>query len=138
MGSVGSSAELTGNALKQAQLEIIQKYNPKDVNVNAQATWVESVRDIQTWHEAMYDEMSYGEQDVTPDFTWEDAQRAEKEGYVTVYSSKPIKQGSFVTPSRMIAVSYGNNNPYSQRVKLTDVAWIDMSEGQFAQVKKGK
>ena len=133
MGSTGTVGGAGGN-LKQQQLEVIQKYNPKDVNLNAQATWIESVNDIQTWQEAMHDDM-YGEGDVTPDFKWEDALEAEKTGYITVYSSKPITAGSFVSPSKMIAVSYGNSNPYSMRVKLTDVAWIDMSEGQFVKVK---
>ena len=116
--------------LKSRQLKVILENNPKDPRINASATWIESVKDIQTWEEAMHDD-AYGGGDVAPDFTWEDAQRAEKEGYITIYSSKPIKLGSFVTPSRMIAVSYGNETPYSKRVKLNDVAWIDMSEGQF-------
>ena len=111
---------------KKAQLEIVKKYNPKNPDRNQQATWVESVDDIQTWEEAMNDEWSYKDSDVTPDFTLADIKKAQKEGYVTVYSSKPIKQGSFVTPSKMIAVNYGNKNPYTKRVKLTDVAWIDL------------
>lgn len=121
---------------KQKQLDIITKNNPKDKNVNSQATWVESISDIHTWKEAMEDESSgYAGEDVAPDFKWEDAQKALKNGYIMVYSSKPIKQGSFITPSKMIAVSYGNKNPYSMKVKLEDVAWIDLSEGQFAKLE---
>lgn len=120
---------------KQKQLEIIQKYNPKDPKINKQATWIESVKDIRTWAEAMEDD-DYNGEGVAPDFTWEDAKKAAASGYVTVYSSKPIEQGIFVTPSRMIAVSYGNKNPYSKRVKVDTVAWIDLSEGQFADVEK--
>jgi hypothetical protein len=120
---------------KKAQVEIIKKHNPKDYDINPGATWVESVDDIQTWDEAMNDEWSYKDSDVDPDFTWKDAQEAKKKGYVMVYSSKPIKQGTFVSPSRMIAVSYGNDHPYSKKVKLEDVAWIDLSEGQFAEIK---
>lgn len=134
-GRFTNGGYLSGDALKQAQYELIQKFNPKDPNLNASATWVESVKDIQTWQEAMHDDM-YGEGDVTPDFKWEDALKAEKAGQIMVYSSKPIKEGSFVTPSKMLAQSYGNKNPYSMTVKLDDVAWIDMSEGQYAKVNE--
>lgn len=119
---------------KQKQLEIIQKNNPKDPSINASATWVESVKDIQTWEEAMHDD-TYGEGDVTPDFKWEDAQKALKNGYIVVYSSYPIGQGTFVSPSKMIAETYGKN-VHSKLVKLEDVAWIDMSEGQYAKVER--
>lgn len=123
-----------GAAHKEAQLEIIQKYNPKDYDINPNATWVESVDDIMTWEEAMYNG-DYAEDNVAPDFTWEDAQKAAKEGYVTVYSSYPIKQGIFVSPSKMIAESYsGNGKVYSKKMRLEDVAWIDTSEGQIAEV----
>lgn len=124
---------------KSAQLAIIQKYNPKDKNINAQATWVESEKDIKTWDETMDDEWGYSAgDDVTEDFTWKDALEAQKSGYITVYSSKPIQQGTFVTPSKMIAVSYGNKNPYSKKIPVDKVAWIDRSEGQFADVEAEK
>jgi hypothetical protein len=35
----------------------------------------------------------------------------------------------------MIAVSYGNKHPYSKKVAVDKVAWIDRSEGQFADVE---
>ena len=50
-----------------------------------------------------------------------------------MYSSYPIKNGTFVTPSKMEAMSYaGSNKVYSKVVSLDDVAWIDPTQGQYA------
>ena len=50
-----------------------------------------------------------------------------------VYSSHPIKNGTFVTPSKMEAMSYASSDKvYSKVVSLYDVAWIDPTQGQYA------
>ena len=62
-----------------------------------------------------------------------------KTGRVRVYSSHRIRIGTFVTPSRMEAESYvGSENVYSKTVPLTDVAWIDSLQGQFAPTSDGR
>ncbi len=66
---------------------------------------------------------------------------AKESGYITVYSSKPIKQGNFVTPSHMNAEDYAGGpgeKVYSKEVRISDIAWIDDSEGQIAKTKDGK
>lgn len=74
---------------------------------------------------------------TTPDFTENDLRKTLETGEVTVYSSKPIEQGIFVTPSKMEAESYaGNGKVYSKRVRLDDVAWIDSLQGQYAKVEE--
>lgn len=46
-----------------------------------------------------------------------------------------IKNGVFVSPSRMEAESYGvRDKIHTKRVALTDVAWIDAGQGQYAKV----
>ncbi len=56
---------------------------------------------------------------------------------MTVYSSHPIENGAFVTPSKMQAKDYaGGGKVYSAKVKTSDVAWIDASEGQLAKVER--
>ena len=130
----GHWTDTGGSSRKEQQAALIQKYNPKDYDLNPGATWVESADDILTWEECMY-ESDYAKSDVAPDFTWEDAQKAASQGWVTVYSSYPIKQGTFVSPSKMIAESYaGNGKVYSKKAKLDNVAWIDTSEGQYAEL----
>lgn len=58
-----------------------------------------------------------------------------EKGSIRVYSSYPIKDGIFVTPSIMEAQSYsGDGKVYSKIVNLNDVAWIDPTQGQYAKV----
>ena len=47
--------------------------------------------------------------DPTPDFTREDIAKAIQSGKVAVYSSKPIVNGDFVTPSKLEAASYSGD-----------------------------
>ncbi len=64
-------------------------------------TGIRGVEDIYTFEEALGNgEYEEGE-DFTPDYTWRMAQRAVSSGKITVYSSYPIKQGVFVTPSNL-------------------------------------
>ena len=118
----------TNNIDKQKQLDIIQKSNPMTDDYH---TGIRNINDIKTFAEAMNDEESF----LYGDFSKEDAEKALKEGKVTVYSSKPIEQGSFVSTSQNMAKDYaGNGKVYSQEVDLNDVAWINGDEGQFAKI----
>lgn len=115
--------------LKQAQLEIILNSNPMldDYHVG-----VRDIDDILTFEEAWKDPDSWD-----PDFELEDAKKCMSSGSITVYSSYPIKQGVFVSPSKMEAAQYAGGHEYklySKKVKLTDVAWIDATQGQYAKV----
>ena len=117
--------------LKQQQLKIIEATNPAP---NENLAWVRSTDDIRTAEEAFAEPFEFGE-NITPDFTLTDAQKALDDGEITVYSSFPIENGVFVTPSKMEAESYaGGKDIYSKKVPLADVAWIDAIQGQFASV----
>ena len=57
-------------------------------------------------------------------------------GKMKVYSSYPIENGTWVTPSRMEAESYaGNGKAYSKEINLNDVAWVDPTQGMYANTK---
>ena len=117
---------------KQTQLEIINKNNPAP---NEQLTWVRNVNDIQDPKKVFIDEFDGG----TPDFTATNATNAFNKGKVTVYSSTPIEQGAFVTPSKMEAKSYaGSGKIYQKQIDINDVAWIDSLQGQYAKVTPSK
>lgn len=111
---------------KEKQLDIIQSTNPMrdDIHVG-----IRKLEDIKTFDQVVDDPESF----VYGDFSKEDAQKALKEGSVTVYSSTPIKNGAFVSTSEKQAKDYaGNGKVYSQKVSLGDVAWINGDEGQMA------
>lgn len=111
---------------KDEQLQIILSTNPAEDEIH---TWIRSVDDILTFDEIWAD----GIYDVTPDFTEKDIEQVLKSGKVTVYSSKPIENGTFVTPSKLEGASYsGDETIYTADVDVTDVAWIDESQGQLA------
>jgi hypothetical protein len=120
--------------LKSKQLEIIENTNPAPNEAN---TWVRVVEDIKTAEEAF--SVAKEEGAMYPDFTEEDMDKALEKGEVKVYSSQPIKDGVFVTPSKMNAQEYAGGKKgkvYSKTVKLKDVAWIDEGEGQYAKTSE--
>lgn len=117
---------------KEAQLELILRENSMQDDYH---TGIRSVKDINTAEEAFRQAIEDGE-GTNPDFTTDMMEDSLRSGHVTVYSSGPIKKGSFITPSRMMANDYaGGGRIYSKRVPLKDVAWIDDAEGQYAPVK---
>ncbi len=119
---------------KEQQFEIIRQSNPASDEYH---TWIRSVDDIKTFQETLTDPEWEGYDSFDPDYTLGMAQEAVKSGVITVYSSYPIGNGVFVSPSRMEAESYsGNGNVYEQTVRLEDVAWIDPTQGQYAPVNK--
>lgn len=115
---------------KSQQLDIILKANPAE---DDEHTWIREESDILTYPEAIKDTFGDEIDDITPDFTADDIKKALKTGKITVYSSKPIVNGNFVTPSAMEAASYsGNQQIYKATLNLADVAWIDEGQGQLA------
>lgn len=117
---------------KVEQFKIIQKNNPMQDDYHV---GIRKPSDIKTWKEAMDDEDSF----TWGDFTKKDAQKALDKGEITIYSSYPIKQGTFVSPSKTQAEQYAGGKGkkvYSKTIPLDDVAWINGDEGQFAQITK--
>lgn len=122
------------DVMKQKQLDIINKSNPAPNDYNA---WIRKVEDIKTADEVFGKAFEDGA--MYPDFSENEMKKSLKSGDVTIYSSKPIEDGVFVTPSKMNAVEYAGGKGkkiYSKKVKIEDIAWIDESEGQFAPVPK--
>ena len=119
---------------KKRQLELIINNNPFNAELGNH-TWIKNVSDIKTYDEVWKEEGEvYG---ITPDFSKEDAENAFRTGKIVVYSSYPIRNGTFVTPSKMEAMSYsGNGKVYRKLVNLEDVAWIDPTQGQYASVRE--
>jgi hypothetical protein len=118
-------------SLKEKQFSIIQASNPMKDDIH---TGIRSADEILTAEEAFSPLIESGDE-ASPDFTAADMADALKSGQITVYSSYPITNGVFVTPSRMMAEDYaGEKNVYSARVPINSVAWIDETEGQMADV----
>ena len=135
-------AEFSIKADKQKQLDIINRTNPAHDDYH---TWIRTTDDIKTLQEAV-DEIKAEDADYNlstyPDVTDDMINEALQSGKITIYSSKPIKEGVFVSPSQMQAKDYaGGGRIYSKQVPINDVAWINTDEGMFAPVEysvKGK
>ena len=125
------SSEDRAREHKEAQLRIIQEKSPAPNSYN---TWIRSIEDVHTLDEVLEDpEWNYNE--FNPDYTREMAREALRKGAIRVYSSNPIADGIFVTPSAMEAASYaGERHIYSEMVSVKDIAWIDPTQGQYAPV----
>ena len=119
--------------VKQQQLDIINKSNPSPDDVH---TWIRNAEDIKSFSEAFFEDGEFSGMD--PDFTESMANEAIETGKVKVYSSYPIENGTFVSPSQMEASQYAGGDAsklYSKTVNINDVAWIDGAEGQYAKVE---
>lgn len=122
----------------ETRLNLGDNFRVKIVKDNNQVgddyhTWIRDESDIKTFKQAYNDD---GGGDLTPDFTEAMAKKAIDSGEITVYSSKPIKAGSFVTPSKMEAKSYaGSGKIYEEKLNLNDVSWIDALQGQVTRNK---
>ena len=123
-------------SFKQKQLDIIKKNNPVNDDYH---TWIRNVEDIKTLEETINDSDWNDYVEYNPDLSRKDIENAIDSGKITVYSSYPIKQGIFVSPSKMEAESYSSNGKiYSKEVNISDVAWIDPTQGQYAKVYNSK
>lgn len=117
---------------KQKQLDIIKGNNPVNDDYH---TWIRNVEDIKTLEETINDSDWSDYDEYNPDLSRQDIENAIDSGKIMVYSSYPIKQGVFVSPSKMEAESYSSNGKvYSKEVNIKDVAWIDPTQGQYAKV----
>lgn len=117
---------------KEKQLEIIKKTNPM---LDDYHTGIRNVEDIKSFEEVITDDESF----AWGDFSKEDAENALKKGRVTVYSSYPIKQGTFISTSKIQAEEYAGgrgNKVYSKTISLDEVAWINGDEGQYANINQ--
>ena len=100
-------------------------------------SWVRSGEDVLTFEEALYQDNPYDGTPgwcVYPDFTGADVEKALASGKMTVYSSYPIKAGTFVSVSRMEAEIYAGGpgkKVYSKLVSMDEVAWLDNTQGMF-------
>ncbi len=122
------------NDIKQSQFEIVQETNPMWDDYH---TGIRTVDDIRTWEEVLELNDEREGQFVWGDFSREDAEQALKDGTITVYSSYPIKNGVFVSTSYIQAEEYAGgrgSKVYSKTIPLTNVAWINGDEGQYADV----
>lgn len=81
---------------KVQQLAIIQESNPMWDNYH---TGIRSAEDIRTWEEVLKLDDEREGQFVWGDFSREDAKNALKNNSVTIYSSHPISNGTFVSTS---------------------------------------
>ena len=110
--------------------KIVKDNNPVGDNYHA---WIRGENDIKTFKQA-YDDDGGG--DLAPDFTEAMAKKAIDSGEIIVYSSRPVKAGSFVTPSKMEAKNYaGSGEIYEEKLKLNDVSWLDALQGQVTRNK---
>ena len=99
--AVEEKASLKDADRKQTQLDIILKTNPM---LDDYHTGIRKVEDIKTLGESVEEARSeaekYGDDEWSayPDITNDMLQNALETGEITIYSSKPIKNGVFVTP----------------------------------------
>nr|DAG31842.1 MAG TPA: crystallin beta/gamma motif-containing protein [Caudoviricetes sp.] len=121
---------------KEMQLELLLRVNPM---MDDYHTGIRTLEDIKTAREAFTDDSdTFGDNNddpMYPDWTYRKAMNALKRGTVTIYSSYPIKDGVFVSPSKMEAQEYtADGKVYSKKVPLSDVAWINGEQGEYAPV----
>lgn len=117
---------------KSSQFAMLQETNPM---TDGYHTGIRSAEEINSLNDLVngYDADTMF---TYPDFTVEDAQKAVKDGEVTVYSSKPIEPGTFVSPSKMMAQDYaGSGEVYSKTIPINDfAAIISGDEGNYLPV----
>ncbi|MDD6879871.1 MAG: hypothetical protein PUD59_06620, partial [bacterium] len=117
---------------KEAQLQIIESTNPAP---NTYSTWIRTAEDIKTLAETLEDSDWVDVDTFNPDLTRDDILKAIKSGKIKIYSSYPIENGVFVSPSYMEAESYsGDGQVYAKNADIRNVAWIDPTQGQYAEV----
>lgn len=117
---------------KVEQYKIIQEHNSMNDDYHV---GIRKPSDIKTWAEVLKDS---DEDFAWGDFSRADAERALKEGKITIYSSYPIGQGVFVSTSKVQSEQYAGGKGkkvYSKVVPLSEVAWISGDEGQYAKRK---
>lgn len=121
------------------QMRTVTRKNPMQDDYH---TGIRSREDVKSYDEILKEAESAHKEfgSLTyPDMDIDMLREAGRTGMITVYSSKPIEPGNFVTPSRMNAEDYsGGGKIYTKRVPVGDVAWISEDEGQFAPVEENR
>ena len=120
---------------KVEQYKIIQEHNPM---LDDYHTGIRKPSDIKTWKEVIDEDKKDGESFSWGDFSRADGEKALKTGKITIYSSYPIKQGVFVSTSRVQSEEYAGGKGkkvYSKTIPLSEVAWISGDEGQYAKLR---
>lgn len=118
------------DGVKRTQLRIIQKTNPMVDDIH---TGIRSIEDIKSFDELIEAFQNGEDVSLTPDFGIDEIRRARDTRHILLYSSYPIKNGVFVTPSKMIAQDYaGGGQIYKKMAHVESVAWIDFTEGVYA------
>lgn len=116
---------------KQAQYEALQAADVQTDDFEP----ITAPEQIMTYQEALQAARD-GNQKLMADYDMQDAAEALDAGEITVYSAGPVRTGSFVTPSRMIAESMaGGRRISSMTVPLDSVAWTDATGGQFVETE---
>lgn len=116
--------KLSEKILKEKQLSIILKYNPMKDDYH---TGIRNIGDIKMLKDCDPDDGC-----VYKDYTETDYQNMLKTEECKVYSSHPIKEGTFVTPSMSNAKDYaGGNKIFSKKCSIFDIAWIESDEGIY-------
>jgi len=119
--------KMAGILSKEQKFKAITKANPM---LDDYHLGIRSVDDIRDLGEVLDD---FGNPDITRELL-EDAIRNDR---IKVYSSRPIRVGSFVTPSRMMARDYaGKGKVYELDISPDDVGWLNGDEGQVARIRK--
>ena len=110
---------MTIQELKQKQLETILTFNPM---LDDYHTGIRTIDDIRTFQElydeeilngSTYDEFDLVVYDEPKSLYVPDIEEILKKGTITVYSSYPIKQGVFVTPSKVEVRSYSGGKAHT-------------------------
>ena len=132
-----------GAGRKQAQFDIINETNPMtdDYHVG-----IRKVEDIKTFDEVMEaarresEEGGWPELASYPDIENSLLEDALETRRIVIYSSHPISNGVFVTPSYMQADEYSGmtGEVFSKEVSVDEVAWINTDEGQYASLDDAK
>ena len=115
---------ITLDKWRNKAVSIINSTNPMrdDYHVG-----IRTVDDVLTLEEA-FDSEPPTNPDVSDDYI----QSCIESGKIRVYSSKRIIQGTFVTPSLMMAKDYaGSPKVFSKTVNVSSVAWINCDEGVY-------
>lgn len=121
-----SQAANSGINEKIKQFQVLARTN---IITDSYHTGIRTVDDIKTFEESVSEFDEFG---AYSDYSESDARAALDKGEITVYSSYPIKEGTFVSPSKEMAAMYSSNGRvYSKKIPLSDVAWISAEEGQF-------
>jgi hypothetical protein len=116
------------NEPKQKQLQTI-----KESKVNTKYSLnIKSEEDIYTLQEIIH--KYKGSYQITKDLDIKDLKRAIIHSRIVVYSDTNIENGILVSPSYITTKSLLQGKQlYSKKVKIENIAWIDIDKGIYVQ-----